>query len=101
MSQPQSTASRVFNLATELERDVALASALPRKHEGRAPLPPMPDYVEHRPGVTEVGRLSAEAMVREFESAAKEVDAMGAELQDAAKRCEAMVSEAHAAIAEC
>ena len=34
----------------------------------RAPALSMPDYVEHREGATEIGKLSAEAVVREYES---------------------------------
>jgi len=60
---------------------------------------PLPDYVEHREGVTRVGALSAEAVVRDYEATAKEIEAMGAELIDAAKRCEAMAAEVHGAIA--
>jgi hypothetical protein len=46
---------------------------------------PMPDYVKHQDGVPRVGALSAEAVVRDYESAAKEIEAMGAELISAAK----------------
>ena len=60
---------------------------------------PMPDYVEHREGVSQVGSLSAEAIVREYEAAAREMEAMGAELIEAAKKCEAMTSDVHKAIA--
>jgi hypothetical protein len=59
----------------------------------------MPDYVEHEEGVTRVGALTAEAVVRDYETAAKEIEAMGAELINAAKRCEAMTAEVHNAIA--
>jgi hypothetical protein len=58
----------------------------------------LPDYVEHQEGVSRVGALSAEAVVRDYEAAAKEIEAMGAELIDAAKRCEAMTAEVHNAI---
>jgi hypothetical protein len=64
----------------------------------QARIAPMPDYVEHREGVSQVGSLSAEAVVREYEAAAKEMEAMGAELIEAAKRCEAMTAEVHKAI---
>ena len=50
----------------------------------------MPDYVEHRDGATEIGRLSAEAVVREYEAAAKDIEALGAELVERVKQCEAM-----------
>lgn len=64
-----------------------------------APSGQMPDYVVHEEGVTRVGALTAEAVVRDYEAAAKEIEAMGAELIDAAKRCEAMTAEVHNAIA--
>ena len=41
------------------------------------PSAPMPDYVEHQDGVTRVGALTAEAVVRDYEAAAKEIEAMG------------------------
>src|SRR4051794_10441478 len=65
----------------------------------RGPSAPMPDYVEHQDGVTRVGALTAEAVVRDYEAAAKEIEAMGAELINAAKKCEAMTAEVHNAIA--
>ena len=46
-----------------------------------------------------VGALSAEAVVRDYEAAAQEIELMGAELVDAAKKCEAMTAEVHTAIA--
>jgi hypothetical protein len=64
------------------------------------PSPPMPDYVQHQEGVNQVGKLTSEAVVREYEAAVKEIEALGTELQDAAKRCESMVSGVHAMIAE-
>jgi hypothetical protein len=59
----------------------------------------LPDYVAHHEGVSRVGALSAEAVVRDYEAAAKEIESMGAELIDAAKRCEAMTADVHNAIA--
>src|SRR5215468_3302216 len=91
---------------TKLEADVA--GALPLSNAGALPLSkrassvqsePMPDYVEHQEGVSRVGALSAEAVVRDYEAAAKEIEAMGAELIDAAKKCEAMTAQVHNAIA--
>jgi hypothetical protein len=59
----------------------------------------LPDYVEHTEGVTRVGALSAEAVIRDYESAAKEIEAMGTELIDAAQKCEALTAQVHDAIA--
>jgi hypothetical protein len=60
----------------------------------------MPDYVEHREGATEIGKLSAEAVVREYEAAAKDIEAMGAELIERVKQCEAMTRDALAVTQE-
>jgi hypothetical protein len=54
----------------------------------------MPDYVEHRDGATEIGKLSAEAVVREYEATAKEIESMGTELLERVKQCEAMTRDA-------
>ena len=81
------------NLA-QLETDIAAA----RPGHSLASIA-LPDYVQHQEGVSRVGALSAEAVVRDYEAAAKEIESMGAELIDAAKRCEAMTAEVHNAIA--
>jgi hypothetical protein len=83
---------------TKLEADVA--AALPSSKKALSiQSEPMPDYVEHQEGVSRVGALSAEAVVRDYEAAAKEIEAMGAELISAAKKCETMTAEVHNAIA--
>ena len=66
----------------------------------RAPTLSIPDYVEHREGATEIGKLSAEAVVREYEAAAKDIEAMGAELIERVKQCEAMTRDALAVTEE-
>jgi L-rhamnose isomerase len=80
----------------KLEEDVV--GSLPAIKPPPAPSGQMPDYVVHEEGVTRVGALTAEAVVRDYEAAAREIEAMGAELIDAAKRCEAMTAEVHNAI---
>ena len=40
-------------------------------HDRPLPKGPMPDYVEHKEGVNQVGKLSAEAVVREYDAAVK------------------------------
>lgn len=69
-------------------------------NERMLPKNAMPDYVEHKEGVNQVGKLSAEAVVREYDAAVKEIEALGAELSDAAKKCEAMVAGVHAMVGE-
>jgi hypothetical protein len=88
--------NKLLDLA-KLEADVT--AALPSLPVTPAPSVPLPDYVEHREGVPRVGQLTAEAVVRDYEAAAKEIEAMGAELVSAAKKCEAMTAEVHTAIA--
>lgn len=66
----------------------------------RAPDLAMPDYVEHRDGATEIGKLSAEAVVREYEAAAKDIEALGVELIECVKQCEAMSRDALAVTEE-
>src|SRR5439155_2496195 len=94
----------------DIERDIGdmiqiSSRALPSVHivpKDDHPLPkgPMPDYVEHKEGVNQVGKLSAEAVVREYDAAVKEIEALGAELIEAAKKCEATVAGVHATVNE-
>src|SRR5579871_4547367 len=65
-----------------------------------APNLAMPDYVEHRDGTTEIGKLSAEAVVREYEVTAKEIESIGSELLERVKQCEAMTRDAISVIDE-
>ena len=66
----------------------------------RAPSLSMPDYVEHREGATEIGKLAAEALVREYETAAKEIEGMGAQLIECVNKCETMTRGAFVATEE-
>ncbi len=78
----------------ELEADIA--TACPADSSASIPLP---DHVEYPDNVSGVGTLTAEAVVCDYEAAAKEIELMGAELIDAAKRCEAMTAEVDDVIA--
>src|SRR5271169_555144 len=91
--------TKTLDLA-KLEADVTAAfPALPIRGAPLVHSEPLPDYVEHREGVSRVGALTAEAVVRDYEAAAKEIEAMGAELVSAAKKCEAMTADVHNTIA--
>jgi hypothetical protein len=89
------------SVATDLEREIAAElEGNPAPHRAYrvspkldAPALAMPDYVGHRDGATEIGRLSAEGMVREYEFAAKEIEAMRVELIERAKQCETMTRD--------
>jgi hypothetical protein len=72
-------------------------SRLPRTN---APEMTIPSYVEHCDGATEIGKLSAEAVVREYEATAKEIESLSADLIECAKRCERVTSNAFAVTKE-
>jgi hypothetical protein len=99
----------IGRLLTDMEREIeAEVRNRPPAHEPRPFAPPrvgspamsMPDYVEHSDGATEIGKLSAEAVVREYEAAAKEIEAMGVELTELVKQCEAATRDALAVTEE-
>jgi len=90
--------TKALDLA-KLEADVTAAFPPLPTRASQSAHEPLPDYVEHREGVSRVGALTAEAVVRDYEAAAKEIEAMGAELVSAAKKCEAMTADVHNTIA--
>ena len=103
--------STIGQVLTDMEREIeAEVRNRPPVHEPRpvnsapprvgAPAVAMPDYVEHRDGATEIGKLSAEAVVREYEAAAKEIEAMGAELIERVTQCKTMTHNALAVTEE-
>src|SRR3978361_837310 len=99
----QSTNGQVFNvidLEREIESEVRnrppirdprpLTYAPARLRAPTAEPLEIPDYVQHRDGATEIGKLSAEAVVREYEGAAKDNEAMGEELTRRGHKSSAM-----------
>jgi hypothetical protein len=103
--------SRIENDLSEVVREVRTATLNrtlvnePRFAHHAAPAitashDAMPDYVEHRDGTTEIGKLSAEAVVREYEAAVKEIESMGGGLIERAKQCEETTRNALAVTAE-
>src|SRR5215203_2034473 len=60
----------------------------------------LPNYVQHRDGATEIGKLSAEAVVQEYEATAKDIESLGLELVEQVRLCEAMSRETLAVIEE-
>lgn len=97
MSVSAEALSRPPRLVTEMEREIA--EVIPHRTIRQVPPPkPMPDYVNHLDGVTRVGALSAEAVARDYETAAQEIEAMGNELVEAARKCEEMTADVHKAI---
>lgn len=58
--------------------------------------PPVPEYVSHREDVSEIGKLSAEAIVKEYEETAKEIETMGDVVREMVQRCDQLTSNASA-----
>src|SRR3984893_6783835 len=83
-----STTPPIFS-TTDLEREIE-KEFQKRPPAVRSPNLAIPDYVEHRDGATEIGKLSAEAVVCEYEAAAKDIETMVAKLIERVKQCEAM-----------
>jgi hypothetical protein len=82
------------NIVEQLEKDIATltpsAGDQPSSYAPPAKRPvTLPEYVTHLDGVTEIGKLSAEAVIREYEAAAREIEAMG---QEIASRHEAITA---------
>jgi hypothetical protein len=64
-------------------------------HVPRAVLaPPVPEYVSHREDVSEIGKLSAEAIVKEYEETAKEIEAVGDMVREMVKHCDQLSASA-------
>ena len=57
---------------------------------------PVPDYVAHREDTSEIGKLSAEAIVKEYEETAKEIEAMGDVVKEMVQRSEQLAASANA-----
>ena len=62
--------------------------------------PPVPDYVSHRDDVSEIGKLSAEAIVKEYEETAKEIESIGDVVKDMVQRCEQLAASASTILKE-
>ena len=100
--------TNIIDLEREIEAEVRNSAPMRGQHSTELEPPPrvrpptiaIPDYVEHCEGATEIGKLSAEAVVREYEAAAKDIEAMGAELIERVKQCEAMTKDALAVTEE-
>ena len=60
---------------------------------------PMPSYVEHHADVDQIGKLSAEAVIAQYEGAVKALEEMGTTLIDCVKRAENMAAGCKDAIA--
>jgi hypothetical protein len=93
----QNAAVRPFDIS-QVEGDIREAVHQRPPHivvpPPRTQTPPVPEYVSHRDDVTEIGRLSAEAIVREYEVTAKEIEALGEVVRDMMMRCDQLTTSA-------
>jgi len=64
------------------------------EHPPRTAAPPVPEYVNHRDDATEIGKLSAEAVIKEYEETAKEIEAVGEVVKDMVQRCDQLTASA-------
>ena len=91
----QNAAAKPFNVS-QIEGEVHEAVLHRPPHiqavEPMPRAPSVPDYVNHREDATEIGKLSAEAIVREYEVTAKEIEAVGEFVKEMAQRCEQLTT---------
>ncbi len=102
-------AEQPFDLnAVEADIELALRASSPLQEKApiefappavRNPPLPLPEYVKHRDDVDELGRVAAEAVVVQFESAVRSLEAMGTTLVDCVKRADKMAAECKQALA--
>jgi hypothetical protein len=106
---PSASADKVVELV-DVEDSIAevlARTAPPRDHRPvdfapralRTPSQPMPPYVEHHANIDQIGKLSAEAVITQYEGAVKALEEMGATLIDCVKRAENMAAGCKDAIA--
>lgn len=60
--------------------------------------PELPPYINHAEGVNQIGKLTAAAVIRDFEETAKGFNAMGDEVKRVAECCERYLSELQALV---
>src|ERR1700712_4834077 len=73
------------------------ADAPPMMHSPSLSMPDtmgIPDYVQHTDGASEIGRLSAAAVVREYEAAARDIEGGAEEFVERVRQCEARTRDA-------
>src|SRR5882724_9245782 len=103
------TADKSFELI-DVENSIAEALAKSPPPRGHRPIDfappavrtqslPISPYVEHHANVDQIGKLSAEAVITQYEGAVKALEAMGTTLIDCVKRAEKMAAGCKDAIA--
>ena len=66
-----------------------------RRHRSR-----LPAYVKPTDGVADVGALTAQAVVRQYETTAAAIEAMGKEMTQGVKRCEEVLAAVRSMLAD-
>src|SRR5579872_557155 len=101
--RPQNAAAKPFNVG-EIEGEIHEAVMYRPPHIQAVESMPralaVPDYVNHHEDATEIGKLSAEAIVREYEATAKEIEAVGEFVREMAQRCEQLTTSASTMLKE-
>src|SRR5579872_1894791 len=95
--RPQNAAAKPFNVG-EIEGEIHEAVMYRPPHIQAVESMPralaVPDYVNHHEDATKIGKLSAEAIVKEYEVTAKEIEAVGEFVKEMAHRCEQLTTSA-------
>jgi len=61
---------------------------------------PLPAYVKPTDGVADVGALTAQAVVQQYEATAVAIEAMGKEMTQGVRRCEEVLAEVRKMLAD-
>jgi len=77
----------------KFEADLAESQHL--RHRSR-----LPAYVKPTDGVADVGALTAQAVVQQYEATAVAIEAMGKEMTQGVKRCEEVLAEVRSMLAD-
>jgi len=77
----------------KFEADLAESQRL--KHRS-----PLPAYVKPTDGVADVGALTAQAVVQQYEATAVAIEAMGKEMTQGVRRCEEVLAEVRKMLAD-
>ena len=64
----------------------------------RHPLVGLPDYVQHAEGADEIAKITAHAVITQYEECAKSIEAMGGPLKELAEGHQRSIDDIHAAL---
>ncbi len=92
--RPQPAPFNIAEVQRDIEETLRGSEDLPARNEAEfAPKPPLPEYVQHAPNVSQLGRMTAEAVIKEWEAASKAIEEMGEQLTASAKKLEAALAD--------